>query len=249
MPGSLSNTVATNLLARIQEAIPKNPQLQDLLHEITTYIKESIASPQLQSNKQEPQSKKRKLETSTDSASGEADSITDISFSIPQRKKLKLELGRNADKDAIRGCHPTSHDAEFGIKWSNVEYCVCLPVPEKAQPQYNYCIFPNNAEEQILFTVPGSKIKPETVHSESLVNVEESYKEVVTRMLNKRLKHKVLEPDEKQFVSQIAQPHRKGEKAVHVKAFRGTKDGMHKSPTHTHTHTHNLFPSQHLTPN
>ncbi|KAL8704615.1 MAG: hypothetical protein Q9225_008076, partial [Loekoesia sp. 1 TL-2023] len=161
-----------------------------------------------------------------DAAAGEADSIADISFSIPQRKKLKLELGRNSDKGAIRACQPTSREAEFSVRWQDVEYCVCLPVPEKAQPQYNYCIFPRSTEEQILFTVPGTKVKPETIQSDSAVDPEESYKSVVTRMLNRRLNNKVLEPDEREFVSQVAQAHRKGEKAVHVKAFRGSKDGF-----------------------
>ena len=36
---------------------------------------------------------------------------------------------------------------------------------------------------------------------------------------------KVQQPNEKDFVSQVIQGHRKGEKAYHVKAFRGSKDG------------------------
>ena len=38
-------------------------------------------------------------------------------------------------------------------------------------------------------------------------------------------KIQVLLPDADEFVSAVPQPHRKGEKAFHVKAFRGSKDG------------------------
>ncbi|KAL8826113.1 MAG: hypothetical protein Q9170_007533 [Blastenia crenularia] len=226
MLGSLSNTVAQNLLTRIQVAIPKNPQLATLLQEITTYIEESRTALHLQPNGHGPESKKRRLEVSEDSASGEADSINDISFSIPQRKKLKLELGRNKDKGAIRACHPTSRETEFSLPWRDVEYCICVPVPEKAQPSYNYCVFPQGDGEQILFTIPGAKVKQDTITSDAPVDGEESYKDAVTRLLNKRLKTKVLEPDVKEFASQVIQAYRKGEKAVHVKAFRGSKDGF-----------------------
>ena len=42
----------------------------------------------------------------------------------------------------------------------------------------------------------------------------------------KDAKVKVLEPSETEFSSQVQQATRKGEKAYHVKAFRGSKDGM-----------------------
>jgi hypothetical protein len=38
-------------------------------------------------------------------------------------------------------------------------------------------------------------------------------------------KKKVTYPDEAEFVSATPESHRKGEKAYHVKAFRGSKDG------------------------
>lgn len=36
---------------------------------------------------------------------------------------------------------------------------------------------------------------------------------------------KVVRPDEKEFVSAMPEAHRKTEKAFHVKAFRGSKEG------------------------
>ncbi|KAI4128479.1 MAG: hypothetical protein LQ338_002709 [Usnochroma carphineum] len=220
----ITPSVPQRLLARIQLAIPKNPQLQELFRDITTYIEESSAVLQLQPNGQQPASKKRKLDGAEDGAIEDADSISDISFTIPQRKKLKLSLGRTS----IRGSNPISNETEFGLAWSKVEHCVCLPVPEKAQPQYNFCFFPREGsdDEQILFTVPGGNVKGAAIHSDVSFDPHESYKDVVIRIINKRLKKKVLEPNEKEFVSKVAQAHRKGEKAVHVKAFRGSKDGF-----------------------
>ncbi|KAL9604936.1 MAG: hypothetical protein Q9219_000124 [cf. Caloplaca sp. 3 TL-2023] len=226
MQGSTTRTVPQNLRARIKIAVLKyhSAELDQLFSDILAYIDDSSAALQSQqpNAQEEPKSKKRKLEFHDTVA---VDSIAEISFSVPQRKKLRLELGKNVDGGAIRATNPATQEVEFAIPWSEVEHCVCLPVPEKAQPQYNYCVFSRTSDEQILFTVPGHKIKPENITSESVIDPEESYKITVTRMLNKRLKTKVLEPDEKEFVSQVAQAHRKGERAVHVKAFKGTKDG------------------------
>lgn len=116
---------------------------------------------------------------------------------------------------------------------------MCLPVPEKAQAQYNFCVFPLNGDgvrasesgseaEQILWTVPITPPKPGTVDSDIHAGDDEPYKSVLLRLLNERLKRngkEVIEPKEKEFVSQTVQAYRKGEKAVHVKAFRGSKDG------------------------
>lgn len=222
-------TAPQNLSARIQKARSKYPDLAELFRDITTYIEEStllLQSPVKTQKDEGPKAKKRKL---SDSSPTETfDSITDVSFSIPQRKKLKLELSQHAQKGSLRATNTATSSTEFGLQWQNIEYCVCVPVPEKAQPQYNYCIFPRDEEngEQILFTIPGGKMKPGAITSGEVVDPEESYKDAVTRMLNKRLKNPVAEPNEKDFVSQVAQAHRKGEKAVHVKAFRGSKDGF-----------------------
>lgn len=130
--------------------------------------------------------------------------------------------------------------AIFNLNLGLVEHVVCLPVPEKAQAHYNFCVFPlhgdgvtasesNAAAEQMLWTVPATTIKPGTIEGEIHAEEEESYKSVLLRLLNERLNRigkGVIEPNEKQFVSQTVQAYRKGEKAVHIKAFRGSKDGM-----------------------
>ncbi|KAL8808049.1 MAG: hypothetical protein Q9182_000327 [Xanthomendoza sp. 2 TL-2023] len=216
------------LASRILDTVKRYPDttalFQDLINHIHTHP--------VQTKDQAAPSKKRKLEIETSTAE-EFDSIADISFSIPQRKKLKLEISRNVKIGAIRGTNTTTGEAEFGIRYADIDACICLPVPEKAQPQYSFCVLPSSGDDQVLFTVPGTKIKPEAVDSDISIDPEESYKEATIRILNKRLKRKVIEPDERDFVSTMAQAHRKGEKAVHVKAFRGSKDGMYPFFRHT----------------
>ena len=124
------------------------------------------------------------------------------------------------------------------------EQIVCLPVPEKAQPQYNFCIFPRNGsgsgpqvaqdttQDQIVWTVPATTPKPGVCCDTLQVGEDESYKDIILRVLNSRLSRfrkdigRVIEPNEQDFASELAQAHRKSEKAYHVKAFRGSKDGF-----------------------
>ncbi|KAL8958970.1 MAG: hypothetical protein Q9193_004080, partial [Seirophora villosa] len=223
------STHPKSLLSRIDLATSKPPvstnvQLKKLLQDVRLFISASTPGQQ-----PPPLSKKRKLEDVNHASitPDQADIITDLSFSIPQRKKLKLSLSRNPDQGCIKACNPSTNETEFGIPWRSIEYCVCVPVPEKAQPQWNFCIFPTEGEghEQILFTIPGGNVKGDTIHSDTHFGPEESYKDVVMRMMNQKLRRKISEPNEKEFASQVAQAYRKGEKAVHAKAFRGSKDG------------------------
>lgn len=49
---------------------------------------------------------------------------------------------------------------------------------------------------------------------------------LVRRILDENLSQtKVVCPDEREFASAVPEAHRKGEKAYHVKAFRGSKEG------------------------
>ena len=162
---------------------------------------------------------------------GTCSEIKEISFSVPQRKKLTLEIGNLPDQ-GLRATNPSTAEPEFQIQWSDVQHVVCLPVPEKAQVQYNFCVFTNESAEQVVWTVPGNVPKAGIVGSDIQAGPEETYKHLLIRVLNERLKNrriKVVEPDEKEFVSQTVQAHRKGEKAVHVKGFRGSKDGAFDS--------------------
>lgn len=106
-----------------------------------------------------------------------------------------------------------------------------------------FCVFPFNTDginnkvsenaepaEQILWTVPSAILKPSQVAGEFAMEPMHTYKSLLLHELNRRLapfQKQVEVPNEKEFASQTAQVYKKGEKAVHVKAFRGSKDGRY----------------------
>ena len=122
----------------------------------------------------------------------------------------------------------------------------CLPVPDKAQRQQNFVIFtntavawkgfPDNIYDQFVWTMNETQPKDpkdlqvgaEYSSSHLSPGNEDTYVTITTRCLNTVLKSigkKVIVPDENQFASAIPQSHRKGEKAYHVKAHIGSKEG------------------------
>lgn len=59
----------------------------------------------------------------------------------------------------------------------------------------------------------------------------ETAEKMVRQVLNENLSHvRVVRPDAQEFASAIQEAHRKGEKAYHVKAHRGSKEGMLVGP-------------------
>ncbi|KAL3427715.1 hypothetical protein PVAG01_01224 [Phlyctema vagabunda] len=172
--------------------------------------------------------------------------VKDISVVIPQRKKYTLcftashlyaRLGES--KEPVAGI-------SYALK--DIEYAFCLPVPEKSQKQFNYVLFPKNsiitpakpvagappAPEPIVFTIPDSAPKPGTIggqDSTAASAVSDDFKTLFDWAFSKYLKSsgsqvkKITEADANLFASTIKQPHRPKEKAVHVKGFRGSKDG------------------------
>ncbi len=148
---------------------------------------------------------------------------------VPQRKKLNLQISSNKS-EGIQSINPATKQREFGIPWRDVEHVLCLPVPEKAQAARNFCVFPVNGDgvsnqvekastyEPMVWAVPEVKAKGQAEHTPApptqMIEALEAAKLV-----------KVVQPNEKEFISQVTQGIRKGEKAYHVKAFRGSKDG------------------------
>jgi hypothetical protein len=117
---------------------------------------------------------------------------------------------------------------------SYTEHILKLPVPEKAQKQYNFCMIPTKAPkdgstgEPLLWTVNDGAPLPVRFHDARMQNdIGESDQilEAVLEYTMHNSKKKVTYPDEAEFVSATPESHRKGEKAYHVKAFRGSKDG------------------------
>lgn len=121
-----------------------------------------------------------------------------------------------------------------------IGHALCLPVPEKTQKQFNFCIIPEFADgitpppegaavsEAMVFTVADGPAKTAFTGTGQQVghNQGETAEGLIRKILNQNLPHtNVVRPDEREFVSAMPEAHRKGEKAFHVKAFRGSKEG------------------------
>lgn len=171
--------------------------------------------------------------------------IKEISVVIPQRKKYNLCF----TSTHLYARLPTSEEPASGMSyaWKDIEYVFCLPVPEKTQKQYNYILFPKNSNispsklsasaspipEPLVFTITDGAAKPGIIggtDSSAASAVSDDYKTLLTWALSSFLKAagntlKITESDPKIFASAVKQSHRPNEKAVHVRAFRGSKDG------------------------
>ena len=117
---------------------------------------------------------------------------------------------------------------------------MCVPVPEKTQKQFNFCIIPEysdginpapegeTASEAMVWAVNDGP--PKAAFSGTgqpmALGEGETAEKLIRRILDNNLSRtKVITPDEREFVSATPEAHRKGEKAYHVKAFRGSKEG------------------------
>ncbi|KAL2864592.1 putative negative regulator of DNA transposition (Rtt106) [Aspergillus lucknowensis] len=247
------------LKKRVYDAIGSTPQHAPLFEDIARYTSSQrtrIAGNPVQSlhNVQVvhegPAAKKRKIENGAGTG-GNAQSLAelkthgelqfymqDVSFTIPQRKKLMLEI--TAGKKYLRARNQASKEVEFGVSMDRIQHVLCLPVPEKNQRQFNFCIIPRYADG--INTAPDGEPTPETIvwtvndgppkaafseFGQQIGNGEgETAENLVRRVLNDNLSQvRVVRPDAQEFVSAMPEAHRKGEKAYHVKAFRGSKEG------------------------
>ncbi|KAI5925955.1 hypothetical protein F4810DRAFT_699845 [Camillea tinctor] len=167
--------------------------------------------------------------------------IKDISVSIPQRKKYDLCL--TAKHLYARAPGTTSPVSGIIYSWKDIEYAFYLPVPEKTQIQHSYILFPrhsyfptkNNTStvDPLVFTVSATAPKPGSIggpNADAASAVADSYTTLFNWALNKCLQAaannvQIVAADPSKFHSMVRQSHRPKEKAVHVKAFRGSKDG------------------------
>ncbi|OJJ59331.1 hypothetical protein ASPSYDRAFT_56938 [Aspergillus sydowii CBS 593.65] len=245
------------LKKRVYDAIGSTPQHGPLFEDIARYtssLRTRSANPvqPIEVVNDGPVAKKRKIENGTSGAgTGATQSLADlkthkalqfymqdVSFAIPQRRKLTLEL--TAGNKYLRARNQTSKEVEFGIPLDRIQHVLCLPVPEKNQKQFNFCIIPQFADG--INPVPEGESTPETIvwtvndgpaksafsgQGQQIGNGEgETAEALVRKVLNDNLSHiQVVRPDAQEFASAIPEAHRKGEKAYHVKAFRGSKDG------------------------
>ncbi|KAH8157013.1 hypothetical protein CIB48_g11236 [Xylaria polymorpha] len=169
--------------------------------------------------------------------------IKDISVSIPQRKKFDLCF--TAGHLYARAPGTKAPVPGIIFPWKSIEYAFFLPVPEKAQVQHNYALLPQNSYfpsqntattpvEPLVFTIPATAPKPGSIggpNASAASAVSDSYPTLFNWAINKCLQAggndvKIVAADPSKFHSVIRQPHRPKEQAVHVKAFRGSKDGF-----------------------
>lgn len=128
-----------------------------------------------------------------------------------------------------------------------------LPVPDKSQAQFNYVLLPRDSYlpvskqssnnpgdkqqplEPLVFTVPASAPKPGCIAGPSTTAAEpvsDTYSSLfhwaLTTSMRAAGNHscQLIASDPKVFHSVARQAYRPNEKAVHVKAFRGSKDGF-----------------------
>lgn len=127
-----------------------------------------------------------------------------------------------------------------------IEFVFYAPIPEKQQLQYNYILFPRNTAlssaktwpavdfEPLVFTVPTTAPKAGIVAgyaAQTAAQVSDSYSSLMHWAINSQLQSvgntsvSIVGTDPRVFASAVKQPHRPAERAVHVKAFRGSKDG------------------------
>ncbi|KAL3455694.1 histone chaperone rtt106 [Aspergillus heterothallicus] len=251
------------LKKRVYDAITSTPQHAPLFEDIARYTSSlrtraanSVQPVQVPVH-DGPAAKKRKIENgaaavaAADGTAGVAQSLADlkthgelqfymqdVSFAIPQRKKLMLEI--TAGKEFLRARNQASKEVEFGVPLDRIQHVLCLPVPEKNQRQFNFCVIPRYADginsapegeptpETIVWTVNDGPAKAAFSGSGQQIGTGngETAETLVRRVLNDNLSHiQVVRPDAQEFVSAMPEAHRKGEKAYHVKAFRGSKEG------------------------
>ncbi|KAK3934688.1 hypothetical protein QBC46DRAFT_399161 [Diplogelasinospora grovesii] len=170
--------------------------------------------------------------------------IKDISVAVPQRKKYDLCFTTNFLY--ARAVGSTVPVQGIVYPWRDIEHAFFLPVPEKSQVQHNYVLFPRNSYlpskpsnpgdlEPLVFTVPTTAPKPGSVNGPSAAAaaaVSDSYSSLLHWALTTSMRTagnrtcQLVASDPKIFHSVARQAYRPTEKAVHVKAFRGSKDGF-----------------------
>jgi hypothetical protein len=134
------------------------------------------------------------------------------------------------------------------LAWKDVDQVFCLPVPEKAKKQHNFIIIPvhgdgiNPLPEHLKGAAPEPIVWTfEEATGKNIVEGEDpgpgSMAEAIHHCLIQAGTGKqVIFPDAEEFASATPESHRKGEKAYHVKAHRGSKEGdspLHPNPLFT----------------
>ncbi|KAJ5973890.1 hypothetical protein N7481_011100 [Penicillium waksmanii] len=251
-----------SLKKRVYDAIGTTPQHTPLFEDLARYTSSLLARtvtaaatttttlPIVPPPSDAPAAKKRKIQNGdsgpavqapVDVKSNDATVqfyIQDVSFAIPQRKKFTLEV--TAGQSVLRARNQATKEIDFGVPMDRIRHALCLPVPEKNQKQFNFCIIPEFADgitpppegttgfEAMVFTVADGPAKAAFTGTGQQVGngTGETAESFLRKILNDYMPNtNVVRPDERQFASAMPEAHRKGEKAYHIKAFRGSKEG------------------------
>ncbi|KAK7903042.1 hypothetical protein LTR67_001059 [Exophiala xenobiotica] len=241
----------SSLRKRVYDAIEETPNHADLFGDIAEYhLKHQSVNGADGAASDEPASKKRKLAnngslpipaTQTNAPRQVILEARDLSFSLPQRKKLHLGLAQyGTDIDAstttfaIYTRNPASNEVDMEVPLDLFAYALRLPVPEKASKQYNYVILPKPdakvVSEPIIWTVNHGPLKschfPQQEIIPLMASEPDEILEKVLRYILKKVGVTLTLPSAEEFASARPESHRKSDKAYHVKAFRGSKDGF-----------------------
>ncbi|KAF3034217.1 hypothetical protein E8E12_001816 [Didymella heteroderae] len=242
------------LRRRVHAAVDQNPSQGTLFRDISTFVlnqmSQASAEPTTKKRKLEESNGAPNgaaattgAATPTSVAGGSLVSTstrafktyTGVSFSIPQRKKFTLELVDKKD-GGIRAIG-ASGNVEFALAWKDVDQVFCLPVPEKAKKQHNFIIVPvhgdgvNPVPDELKASAPEPIVWTfEEATGKNVVEGEDPGPGPMAEAIHHCLIQagtgkEVNFPDADEFASAIPESHRKGEKAYHVKAHRGSKEG------------------------
>jgi hypothetical protein len=134
----------------------------------------------------------------------------------------------DAQRLAVQAVNPATGAVEYELPGADIAHVLRLPVPEKATKQYNYVLLTRSgsAFEPVVFTLPATPLKGGTyTFPPSKGTSDTPLDDALNGVLGPHDLALTL-PDEKVFASAVPEAHRKSEKAYHVKAFRGSKDGF-----------------------
>lgn len=141
---------------------------------------------------------------------------------------------------------PADPRAYMFANTGRTEFVLYTPIPEKQQLNFNYILFPRNTAlastksfppadfEPLVFSVPATSPKPGVVGgyaAQTAAQVSDSYSSLMHWAISSQLQSvnnttaSIVATDPRVFSSAVRQPHRPKEKAVHVRAHRGSKDG------------------------
>ncbi|EXJ58683.1 hypothetical protein A1O7_06112 [Cladophialophora yegresii CBS 114405] len=240
------------LRKRVYEAIDATPQYAPLFEDIANYHLTSVYDRGAIDD--DPASKRRKLPNGGATATTTTTlpitpahkdqprevvlEARDISFSLPQRKKLHLGMAQYGTDINVAGTsfaiftrNPATNEVDMEVPFSRFAYALRLPVPEKAAKQYNFVLIPRpgtTGVEPIIWTVNAGPLKSCTIPNEQLAIVAAGPDDVLECALGFVLRQSNVSlslPSPDEFYSATPESHRKGDKAYHVKAHRGSKDG------------------------